>query len=64
MQEIFDMIYYEGDILKTVCSIFVLILVIELIFGIVLTHNLPSTVNSYICSILYHSHVRKSMPSL
>lgn len=35
MQEIFELIYYEGDILKTVCSIFVLILVIELIFGIV-----------------------------
>ena len=35
MQEIFDLIYYEGDILKTVCSIFILLLIVELIFGII-----------------------------
>ncbi len=35
MQEIFDMIYYPDDILKTLCALIILVLMIELIFGVI-----------------------------
>ena len=35
MQEIFDMIYYPDDLMKTVCSLVCLILIFELIFGVI-----------------------------
>lgn len=35
MQEIFDMIYYPDDILKTFCASIILILMIELVFGVI-----------------------------
>ena len=35
MQEVLDMIYYQDDILKTVCALVCLSLIIELIFGVI-----------------------------
>lgn len=35
MQEIFEMIYYPDDILKTLCALIILVLMIELIFGVI-----------------------------
>ena len=40
MQDVFDMIYYPDDILKTICALIILVLMIELIFGVIsmITH--------------------------
>lgn len=35
MQEVLDMIYFQDDILKTICALVCLSLVIELIFGVI-----------------------------